>query len=156
MLSFKVNWRNVTAGVLVGCLVLPWLAMIPSAGTSADQMQLDRVIARVERLEAVTENHKLKEVLAYTAHNLNQVDRFTVRILPLPFYAGMNIPWTPGVTLNREDWERCDDLVLLLLVHEAMHDFPPYLGHWHIDGWVPGCHDNEDVTELERLMREVP
>ncbi|KPK54169.1 MAG: hypothetical protein AMS22_06310 [Thiotrichales bacterium SG8_50] len=152
----KINWWRVAGGVVLGCLTLPWLAMIPSAGTTADQAKLDRISARIERLEAACENRKLKEVLHYTARKYRLVDRFTVRILDLHFAAGINIPWTPGVTLNREEWDHDDDLALMLLVHEAMHDFPPCLGHWHIDGWVPGCRTGEGLTELERLMRDVP
>jgi hypothetical protein len=154
-MNLNINWWRVTKAVLVGCVLLPWVLMIPPAGTPADQVKLDRIVARIERLEASAETQKLREVLAYTARKYRRVERLNVRILPLRLFAGMNIPWSPGVTINRKDWDSCDAIALEILVHEAMHDYPPYLTHWHIEGWVIGCRNDEGLTELERLMREV-
>lgn len=150
---YSVDWKNVAGVVLLGCLVLPWLALVPLAGTAEDQAKLDRIVARVERLADATRNAKMREVLAYTAYKYDHIHPFCVRVYGVPV-AGFNVPWCPGLTINREFWDD-EDIALQLLVHEAMHDFPPYLCHFHIDGWVAGCHDDEGLTELERLMRDV-
>jgi hypothetical protein len=147
----KVRWRWTFIQAVAILFCAPFVMMLLPAGTEFDQDKLDRITADLVRLEARCENQKLKDVLGYTARRYNRVERGGVTIHPMRFTAGLNAPWCPGLTIDAETWGYCDDVVLQVLVHEAMHDYPPYFFHRHMEGWV--ITDGFDgVTELERLI----
>jgi hypothetical protein len=149
-----VKWKRVVFVSLLVIFLLPFAWMIPPAGTSTDQARLDRLVAEIRCLEQQCNEQKLKQVLGYTADRYNQIGRFGVRILPIPLMSGVNVPWCPGLTISPEAWTYDDKIVIQILVHEAMHDYYPYFGHYHMWGTVnaPGYYGE---TELERLLEGV-
>jgi len=46
---------------------------------------------------------------------------------------GMNNPLIPGITLDIDALRYPLHIGAMTLVHEALHDYPPYLGHGHVD-----------------------
>ena len=118
-----------------------------------EQERLDTIIARLTVLEAKCTEPKLKDVLQYTIRRYNYVGRTGVNVQPLPGdVAGLNPPWVPGVLIDDGVWKD-DDQALITLVHEAMHDYYPWFGHYHMYGTVP-AQGYKGITELERLMWE--
>jgi len=149
-----VKWKRAIFVSLLVVFLLPFAWTIPSAGTSTDQARLDRLIAKIRCLEQRCNEQKLKQVLGYTADRYDRIGRFGVRILPIPLMSGINIPWCPGLTISPETWSYDDDIVIQILVHEAMHDMCPWFGHYYMRGIVlsPGYYGK---TELERLLEDV-
>ena len=134
--------------------VLPYSFLLLPAGDEWDQQKLDRITAKIERLESACEDPYLKDVLSYTTRRYSKVQRGGVAIHPIRFAGGFNIPWCPGFIIDSTVWSYCDDAVLQVMVHEAMHDYPPYFFHSHIKGLVlsQGC---DGITDLERLLEKV-
>jgi len=138
----KIRWRWVASRAFLILFLTPFVSLLLPAGSEFDQRKLDCIVAKIERLEAACDDPELKDVLNYTARRYNRIERGGVAIHPMRFCAGVNIPWCPGVTIDAECWGYCVNTVLVILVHEAMHDYWPYFGHGHI-------------TELERKLERI-
>ena len=41
--------------------------------------------------------------------------------------------WLPGFTVNEDTWGRDPKADASLILHESMHQLPPYFGHDHIN-----------------------
>lgn len=131
---------------------LPFVSLVlPSGATPARQAKLDRVIANIERLERKCDEPKLKGALRHTAYRYRKVGTFGIRTQPLKWGDGLNIPWVPGFIIDERTWEYSDEVFLMLIVHEAHHDFYPWLGHYQYWGTIP-CSDYPKVTDLELLV----
>lgn len=130
MAEFRLRW--VLSRAVLALFLLPYVSLLLPAGTQYDQRKLDCVIAKIERLETACDDPELKDILNYTARRYNRIERSSVAIHPIRFAAGINVPWCPGVTIDAECWGYSVDTVVEILVHEAQHDYPPYLGHRHI------------------------
>jgi len=135
----------------IRCLVIAIVAMlvIPIIATSLgystnhggviEQLWLDRAINHLVCLRRGCEDPELQDVLDYTIRRYNQIGPFNVSIGRCDWYPrsrktlGLNNPLCPGVTL---DIDLLTDYSLhtgaMVLVHEALHDYPPYLGHSHV------------------------
>lgn len=147
--------KRILVNVVIGTVLLPFVSVVlPIGNTPANQAKLDRVIAKIERLEVACNEQKLKGVLNYTAHRYQKVGRFSVRIQTLKFCAGFNFPWCPGCSIDSEIWNYSDDVLLIVLVHEAHHDYYPWAGHYHFWGTIP-ARGYAGKTELEKLMEKV-
>jgi hypothetical protein len=72
-------------------------------------------------------NLEKKRVIAYALKRYDKLGPFDVSICSMDC-AGANVPWCPGITVNPEYFDRPMVLALIIL-HEAAHDYPPYLGH---------------------------
>ena len=66
--------------------------------------------------------------IAYTLGRYDRLGSFDVSVFHAPGCAGVNAPWCPGITIDPEFFDHPEILADLIL-HEAMHDYPPYLGH---------------------------
>lgn len=122
-------------GVLVAILFLaPYVMAFTPGGGVSEQYRLDQVIRHLKVARAVCDDEEMKDVLDYTIRRYNKVGPFNVRFVQLDENTlGINVPWCPGVTLDTDLWT-CGNLeVARTLVHEAMHDYYPYIGHSHID-----------------------
>lgn len=134
--------------------ILPYVFLLLPAGAGWDQQKLDRITAKIKRLEVACEDPYLKDVLGYTARRYTRVERGGVAIHSIWFVGGLNVPWCPGITIDSMVWSYCDDVVLQVIVHEAMHDYPPYFFHSHIKGLVLS-QGYDGITDLELLLEKV-
>jgi len=70
----------------------------------------------------------------YTIRRYNHIGPFSVAVMQLrEGTLALNDPFCPGITLD-ESVLRCSvPFAASILVHEALHDYPPFFGHSHID-----------------------
>ncbi len=104
-----------------------------------EQMWLDRAVIHLETLRQDCPDPELCGVLDYTINRYHKIGPFNVAVSRCDWYPlqsrvlGMNNPLVPGMTLD------LDVLMLplhdgaMILVHEALHDYYPYVGHSHVD-----------------------
>ena len=148
----KIYWKRALRISVLILFTLPFVSLVlPDGATPARQAKLDRIIDRVERLEDACNEPKLRGALRHTAYRYRKVGTFGIRTQPLRWGDGINLAWCPGFILSPEAWNYSDDVLLLLIVHEAHHDFYPYLGHYQFWGTIP-CLNYTRTTDLERLM----
>lgn len=107
-------------------------------GGLAEQRWLDQAIEHLVALDQKCTDPDLRGVLAYTIERYNRIGPFDVAVTRIwqwlsdDYVMGINHPLLPGLTLD------VDVLALpihdgaLILVHEALHDYWPCLGHAHI------------------------
>jgi len=134
---------------------LPFVSLfLPNGATADRQAKLDRIIRKIERLEDACVEPKLEAVLRHTAYRYRKLGPFGIRTQPLRWGDGINLAWCPGFVLDPSAWSYSDDILLMLIVHEAHHDFYPYLGHYQFWGTIPCCNYTQ-TTDLERLVRSV-
>jgi hypothetical protein len=116
-----------------------------------EQAYLDRCISYLKQMRTVCDDPDLQGVLDYTIERYNTVGPWDVMFMPLPSWPnktlGCNYPLCPGVTLDTGLLRLEPNYTALILVHEALHDYPPYLGHSHI---------NEREKKLYELSRRCP
>lgn len=129
--SLKIRWRRVVALVLGLAIAVPYLfSALPSGGAS-EQAWLDQVIERVEDLRENTEDPEVREVLDYTLERYRTIGPYNVQVRSCgPWALGLNVPYCPGVFIDPECLQS-PDLGMVVLVHEAQHDYFPYAGHKH-------------------------
>lgn len=151
----KINvWRCLQISAMV-VLMLPFVSLVlPNGATPERQRKLDRIVRHIERLEVACREPKLEAVLRHTAYRYRSVGMFGIRTQPLRWGDGVNIPWCPGFVLDARAWDYPDDILLMLIVHEAHHDFYPYLGHYQYWGTIPCSYYNQ-LTDLEILVGDV-
>ncbi len=126
---------RIVAGVIIGLAFLPLGMYIPSPGTDADCVKLDRLVGTMEEMQRDCKNPELRDLLEFTSQQYRYISRWSVRIVDYGDLdiAGINWPHLPGMTLDRWCWDECDDNTLIgLMLHEAMHDYYPYFGHDHM------------------------
>jgi hypothetical protein len=126
---------QIIAGVFIGLTLLPLGMYIPNPGTDADRVKLDRLVGTMEAIQRDCKNPELRNLLGFTSQQYRYISRWNVRIVDWGDLgiAGMNWPHLPGMTLDRWFWDECDDNILIgLMLHEAMHDYYPYFGHDHM------------------------
>jgi len=147
---------NLLLRALLICFFLPFLSYALPPGDHYDQLQLDRIIAHVDRLEQACTDSYLRGVLQHVRLRYSKIGRFDVAICPMPGLAGVNVPWVAGLTLDRTVFDTYpEDIVLLVLVHESAHDFGfGGAGHGHMVGVIP-CNQYSGITKLEKLILEV-
>jgi len=142
---------RILAGVIIGLTLLPLGQYFPKPGTQADKVKLDRLVGTMEEMWWDCDDPELRDLLEFTSSRYRYISRWNVRIFDYGELdiAGMNWPHMPGMTLDRWCWEKCDDITLIgLMLHEAMHDHYPYLGHDHmhhlvsVDGSVDNIWNN--------------
>ena len=74
------------------------------------------------------DNPEKRKAIAYTLKQYNCLGPFDVAVYHVSGCAGINAPWCPGITIDPEFFNNPEVLADLLL-HEALHDYPPYFGH---------------------------
>ena len=119
---------------LIGFCIAPYLSnLLPGGGIEA-QKWLDKEIAFIEQKIETCEDPEMKQVFEYTVKRYRRIGRFNVRVLQLPDHIhGYNHPSCPGITIDEKVPHMDIMYGALVLVHEAMHDYPPYYFHSHID-----------------------
>lgn len=142
-LSLRRILRSVLLGIFLSIFVLPWASGFLSYGTNsgglAEQLWLDRVIDHLQTLRLDCNDPKLDEVLEYTIRRYRRIGPFDVAVSRCDWYPlrdktlGLNNPLVPGVTIDIDVLhEYSIHTGAMILVHEALHDYPPYICHGHI------------------------
>lgn len=141
---------RILTGTLIGLFlvffVLPYAAGFLAYATTysggvAEQTWLDTVVDHLRTLRSECTDPELKEVLDYTIRRYNQIGPFDVAVsrcdwndwLYSDYTLGLNNPLVPGITIDLSVVsEHSIHSGAAILVHEALHDYPPYLGHKHV------------------------
>ncbi len=132
-------WFCLLWGV-IGFCVIPYASNLLPGGGEVAQAWLDDEIAYIELRIPHCKTLKMREAFQYTVDHYRRVGPFGVRVMQLPDHVhGYNHPLCPGITIDEEVPHMGRKYGAMVLIHEAMHNFPPYLGHFHID--------NEQILE---------
>jgi len=144
----KCNIRDcLLSGIKILFLVLMFHGTAPFLGglwysqcgeRKYEQEWLNRVIQRLEVLEARCTDQKLRGIIQYTTKRYNKIGGFDVMVVPCfsadgKEYIGLNQPFCPGITIDPKVLRYPVNFGAMLLVHEAMHDYWPCWGHAHVD-----------------------
>ncbi len=130
----KVRWSWCFQMGLLGFLLLPFVMALTPGGGKIEQRWLDEVLTHLEaRLEGC-EDEEIREAMEYTLHKYNTIGPFGVKVMQLPeSIYGLNFPLCPGIIIDSGVLLEGIELGAFVVVHEAMHDYPPWFGHSHID-----------------------
>lgn len=145
--------RSVLLSIFLFIFVLPWASGFLSYGANsgglAEQLWLDCVIDHLRTLRLDCDDPELDEVLEYTIHRYSCIGPFDVAVSRCDWYPfqdhtiGLNNPLIPGVTIDIDVLHQYSiHTGAMLLVHEALHDYPPYLGHGHITPVIDKLEDH--------------
>jgi len=119
---------------LLGFLLLPYALALTPGGGVVEQGWLDSILTHLEARLEVCKDEKMAGVLEYTICRYRRIGPFCVKVMQLPEgIDGWNHPLCPGVTIDSAILLGDTHLGAFVLVHEAMHDYPPWIGHLHID-----------------------
>jgi hypothetical protein len=126
--------------------------VVPSSRTAEDKAWLAKVIVRVEQLRDDCDDPELRDVLAYTARRYRRLGAYDVSIRECgEGILGLNAPYCPGVMIDPSVTELPLDYGVIVLVHEARHDYFPFYGHSHYKGLIPSVAGVRG-TKMEKLM----
>lgn len=113
-------------------------------GGAPEQLWLDNAINHLKWIKVDCQDEELNAVIDYTIKRYNKIGPFDVAIsrcdwYPMPYgkILGMNNPLVPGITLDISvliDYDLHTGAGILL--HEALHDYYPYLGHSYVDPMI--------------------
>ena len=152
----------------MGYLILSmlfWVTVVPLSsgflaygtnhGGVSEQAWLDQAIIHIAWLRDYCDNDpELQGVLDYTIQRYHRIGPFDVAVACCDWpgsergsVLGVNNPLIPGVTLDISTLQLPLHAGAMILVHEALHDYPPYLGHSYVD---PMMEKLEDVYTLTR------
>jgi len=154
--------RRILIATLVGAsltfIVLPYAAGLLSyatthGGSVAEQNWLDSVTDHLRDLRSDCTDPELKEVLDYTVRRYDQIGPFSVAVVRCDWYDwfsfndmvtfGLNNPLVPGISIDLRLARRHSiHTGAMVLVHEALHDYPPYLPHGHITPVIDKLEDH--------------
>ena len=119
---------------VVGFCIIPYFSNLLPGGGEEVQWWLDREIAYIERRIETCDDPEMKRAFEHTVKYYRRAGRFGVRVMQLPNHLhGYNHPLCPGIVIDEEIPHLGLKYGAKVLVHEAMHDLPPYFGHSHID-----------------------
>lgn len=124
-------FRIIKIITLIVILMILYLFIFDS-GNDNDQIQLTRLVYKMECMANQCHDKELRDLLIHTSQKYKYIRSLNVRIINFGNFniAGLNIPFIPGLTIDRWCWDNFDDCVLIgLLLHEVMHEHWPYLGH---------------------------
>ncbi len=118
----------------ISFFIAPYLSnLLPGGGKDA-QWWLNREIAYIERRIETCEDDYVRSAMEYTVKHYRRVGLFGVRVMQLPDGThGCNMPNCPGITIDEEVPHLGLKYGAFILIHETMHNFPPYFFHYHID-----------------------
>jgi len=125
------HFLNFCKGLLIGALIIfitPFLfAILHNVGPHdrAQFAEAQRILA--QRL-MTCDNPEKRAVIVYTLWRYDKLGPFDVAVCSTIRCAGINAPWCPGITIDSAFLDDSEVLADLLL-HEALHDYPPYFGH---------------------------
>lgn len=102
-----------------------------------EQQWLDNAIEDLKRTRTRCFEPDLQQVLDYAIARYNKLGAWDVAIMPCPSlegieYIGLNDPICPGITLDPIIMTWPLHQGALVIVHESLHDYFPYIGHDHV------------------------
>lgn len=119
---------------LISFCIAPYLSSLLPGGGKVEQRWLDQVISHLEAQCEVCEDTYIKEAMELAIERYSVVKPFGVRVMQLPEGVdGLNHVLCRGITIDCAMLTEDIRLGALVVVHETMHDMPPYIGHTHID-----------------------
>jgi len=130
----RIRWWWCTKVALLLFAFIPYLTFFVPGGGKSEQVWLDKVIEHIEVKRDECEDPEMKAILDYIARWYNYIGFCGVMVVQLPEgILGLNVPHCPGITLDECHLRGTIKFAASTLVHEAMHDYPPYYCHFHID-----------------------
>ena len=133
---------GVLSGVL-GIVAPPYIGGLYYSlcgGHEQEQEYLDRCIEHLKVMRAYCDDPDLCEILAYTISRYRKVGAWDVMFMPLTGCVkpsckviGCNEPLCPGITLDPCLLLDAPEDTAIVIVHEALHNYWPYVGHDHIN-----------------------
>jgi hypothetical protein len=154
--SLRCLGRCILYALLV-IFLLPFTFVLLPAGTAADQEKLDCVTKRIAELYLATDDPELEAILLHTLR-YNKIGRYNVSIQHIRWLdiGGVNVCWCPGITVDRDHFDKFDiDRLAGLIIHEGHHDKFPWFFHMYMQGVIPVTF-YEESNKLSQLMKEVP
>lgn len=119
---------------IVGFCFSPVVTNLLPGGGEVEQEWLDKEITFIEQRIETCEDAYVRSAMEYVLKHYHEIGIFKVRVMQLPEGVhAYNMPTCPGTTVDEEVLHMGVEYGAFVLVHEAMHNFPPYLGHYHID-----------------------
>lgn len=118
---------------LIGFCIAPYFSNLLPGGGSKEQRWLDREMKFIEQRLETLKDPEMRVAFEY-ALKYNKIGRFRVRVMQLPegIWA-YNMPTCPGITIDEEVLDLPLSFGAFVIIHEGMHEFFPYLCHFHID-----------------------
>jgi len=119
---------------IIGFCIAPYFSNLLPGGGEEEQIWLDKEIAFIEQRVETCKDDDVRSAMEYVLKNYRNIGIFKVRVMQLwEGTHGCNMPTCPGITVDEEVLHKGLRYGAFVLIHEAMHNFPPYLGHSHID-----------------------
>jgi len=139
---YQSLWRTIVVSTIIG-LTAPSAVgylfnFIGPYGGIAEQEWLDNCIAHLRIMRAECDDPELQGILDYTIQRYNRIgpgDVAVVRLWQCPYCAeaiARNDPLVPGITVDIDLLKYSIHDGAITVVHEALHDYYPYVGHDHI------------------------
>ncbi len=145
LLQLIFNFFLVAVMLPVGC---GFLAYSTNHGGVSEQAWLNQAIIHIIWLRDYCDDPELREVLGYTIQRYHRIGPFDVSVAccDWPGFAegtvlGVNNPLVPGLTLDISTLQLPLHDGTMVLIHEALHDYPPYLGHSFVDPTIAKLED---------------
>lgn len=133
--------RAAILGVLISmflCYLFGVIGYGSSYGGIVEQLWLDKCIKHLQMLRINCDDPDLQDVLDYTIQRYNKIGPFDVavrRIWQSPIGAHViacNNPLIPGLSVDIDVLKYPIHDGAIIVVHEALHDYYPCVGHSHI------------------------
>lgn len=133
-INTRIRWWWCARNAILLFFFAPYLMIVVPGGGKSEQVWLDQVIEHIEAKQDVCEDPEMKAILDYTARRYDYIGLFGVKVVQLPEgLLGLNAPLVPGITVDESLRRHSIRFAASVIVHEAMHEYFPYLGHYHID-----------------------
>ncbi len=127
-------FRCFLVAFLVFSILPPFVACFLPGGGVYEQVWLDEVVAHLKLKRIDCQDEYILKAIDLTLEKYTVIKPFGVKVLQLPEgIDGVNNVLCPGVTIDSSILMEGVAVGALVLVHETMHDMPPYIGHTHID-----------------------
>lgn len=124
----KVNLLKCLLVSLIAYFMLPFYYALFHKATSLEQERFSKAYAVVLRKYTECTESGKKEVIEYALRRYNKLGPYDVTNMKIPSCAGFNCPWCPGIVVTPE-FTNNPEIYADLIIHEAAHDFFPWLGH---------------------------
>lgn len=127
----RPRWGKCIRAVLFLAIAVPYSTALLPCGGAKEQAYLDQVILKIEDMRDKCEDPEVREVLDYAARRYRKIGPFNVQIRSCgPWAAGINVFYCPGITVDPSNLDSVS-MGVVVVVHEAQHDYFPYMGHKH-------------------------
>lgn len=112
----------------------PYVGCLTPGGGEVEQEWLDEMVGYLKVSQANCKDPYILKAIDLTLEKYTEIKPFGVRVMQLPEgIGGVNNILCPGITVDSSVLLESRYVGMLVLVHETMHDMPPYAGHMHID-----------------------